>query len=219
VAPASSSAVQLPEPALESVPTTRDRILDTAESLFARRGFEGVGLREVARLAGLSKSALFHHFPSKVELYAAVLERILGDLLDAIADLPATGGAVRRLRALVESIIGAFAASPTRAPLLLRTLFEGSVLDAHETPTADARLARILGTATEVMRAGVESGELRPVPVPHALQAIIGMLVFHFASGELGDEVLGRPVYSEPEIRSFATFVVSFIENGLAARS
>ncbi len=61
----------------EAGPSSRAKILDSAEALFAARGFSGVGLREVAQKVGLGKSSLFHHFPSKLSLYVAVLERIL----------------------------------------------------------------------------------------------------------------------------------------------
>jgi AcrR family transcriptional regulator len=203
----------------DASPSSREKILDTAEALFARHGYDGTGLREVARRSGLSKSALFHHFPSKLELYAAVLERILGDLCEAVARLPQDDGALARLRAFVEAVVAALAGSPTRAPLLLRALFEGQVLDdARASAESDALLARILGVATGVIEQGVASGELRAVPAAHALQALIGMLVYHFASGELGDELLGAPVYSAAEIRRFQAFVVSFVENGLRAK-
>ena len=69
---------------------SRDKILDAAEDLFARRGFAGIGMREVADAAGLGKSSLFHHFKSKAELYAAVVGRILDHLRRA-----ADGGAGR----------------------------------------------------------------------------------------------------------------------------
>ena len=49
----------------------RDKILDAAEALFARRGFAGVGLSEIAEAVGLGKSSLFHHFQTK----AAALRR------------------------------------------------------------------------------------------------------------------------------------------------
>ena len=59
--------------------SSRDKILEVAEALFAQRGFAGVGLREVAESAGLGKSSLFHHFASKVQLYLAVLvARLVG---------------------------------------------------------------------------------------------------------------------------------------------
>jgi AcrR family transcriptional regulator len=199
--------------------TSREKILDTAEALFARRGFGGVGLREVARRSGLSKSALFHHFPSKADLYMAVLSRILGALQEAVAgEEPEGGRALAQLVSIIESLIDSLAASPTRAPLLLRTLFESELVEIDPHAETDAQLDRILGSISGVMTAGVESGQIRPVAVPHALQSLIGMVVFHFASGEFGDDVLGSPVYSAAEIRRFKEFVVSFIQSGLAAR-
>ena len=51
-----------------SVPlSSRDKIYDAAEALFARRGYAGIGLREVAAEVGLGKSSLFHHFATELE--------------------------------------------------------------------------------------------------------------------------------------------------------
>ena len=58
-------------------PSSREKILEVAEALFAQRGFAAVGMREVAGAAGLGKSSLFHHFRSKALLYLAVLGRVL----------------------------------------------------------------------------------------------------------------------------------------------
>ena len=69
----------MPHPAVLDI-APREKILDAAEGLFARRGFAGVGLSEVAEAVGLGKSSLFHHFKSKVELYAAVLGRIFEEM-------------------------------------------------------------------------------------------------------------------------------------------
>ncbi|MEZ4291674.1 MAG: TetR/AcrR family transcriptional regulator [Myxococcota bacterium] len=43
----------------------------------AAKGYAGVGLREIAAAVGLGKSSLFHHFPTKLDLYGAVLEQVL----------------------------------------------------------------------------------------------------------------------------------------------
>ncbi len=66
-------------------PSSRDKILDVAEALFARRGFAGVGMREVAAAAGLGKSSLFHHFRGKTELYFNVLERVIARFAERFA--------------------------------------------------------------------------------------------------------------------------------------
>src|SRR5882672_11869015 len=108
------------EPESEASPSTRSKILETAESLFARFGFAGVGMRAVAESVGVSKSALFHHFPTKRALWAAVLER---SMLEFDARLSAAegraGGALERMRLWIEAVIDSLVENPSRAPLLL----------------------------------------------------------------------------------------------------
>ncbi|HKJ88850.1 MAG TPA: TetR/AcrR family transcriptional regulator [Gammaproteobacteria bacterium] len=53
----------------------RRRIADVAARLFARDGFKGVSMATLAREAGVSKAAIFHHFPSKESLYYHVIQR------------------------------------------------------------------------------------------------------------------------------------------------
>src|SRR5882757_9624746 len=53
--------------------TTRKQLLDAAVKLIRKNGFGGLRTIEVADLAGVSRGALMHHFPSKHELVVAVL--------------------------------------------------------------------------------------------------------------------------------------------------
>jgi AcrR family transcriptional regulator len=53
----------------------RERILDTAYRLFARRGIRAVGIDEVVKEADVAKATLYRHFPSKDALTLAFLER------------------------------------------------------------------------------------------------------------------------------------------------
>lgn len=194
-----------------------EKILEIAETLFARRGFQGVGLREVARLSGLSKSALFHHFPSKLDLYSAVLHRILTRIDETLSTPPSTvNGPMQKLLDRIEALVDALAASPTQAPLLLRSLFEPEVAELQNAEVT-ARLQHIIAGFSDLISEGIAAGEIRSIPVPHAIQGLIGMLVFHFASGEFGDELLGKPVFSSGEIKRHKEYVVSLIANGLAA--
>lgn len=63
---------------------TRARILDAAEAQFAEHGFEAASLREIAREAGIQQPGLYNHFQSKQALYAAVLDRALTPMADAL---------------------------------------------------------------------------------------------------------------------------------------
>src|SRR5512147_2116540 len=56
---------------------TKDRILDTAETLFMEHGFEATSLRSITAAAGVNLAAVNYHFGSKEELFQAVLTRRL----------------------------------------------------------------------------------------------------------------------------------------------
>lgn len=58
---------------------SRETLLRVAEELFAKRGFDGVSLGEIAAAAGLSRGAPNYFFDSKARLYRAVLERVFED--------------------------------------------------------------------------------------------------------------------------------------------
>ena len=53
----------------------REQILDVATGLFAQQGFRGTTTKLIAEKSGVTEALIFRHFPSKEELYWAVIER------------------------------------------------------------------------------------------------------------------------------------------------
>jgi AcrR family transcriptional regulator len=197
---------------------SRDRILDAAEDLFARRGFAGIGMREVADTAGLGKSSLFHHFKSKAELYAAVVGRIL-DLFDrrTTAALAAGGDPRARFDRWIDALMDTFAEQPTSARLLLRSLFEDDELTgtSEEEQRADRTLKRLLSRVATLLREGMESGAFRVANISHTLQSLVGLTVYHFASGEFGEEMFGQSLFTPALVRQRKEEVKALLHNGL----
>lgn len=60
---------------IEPVPEVRDRILDTASTLFYQRGVRAVGVDLVVQEAAVAKTSLYRYFPTKDDLIVAFLER------------------------------------------------------------------------------------------------------------------------------------------------
>jgi len=208
------------KPPLEG-PGSREKILDVAEALFARRGFAGVGLREVADQVGLGKSSLFHHFRSKVQLYLEVLLRVLGRIDERMRPaLAAPGPPIERLDRGLDALIDALAEHPASARLLLRGLVEDEAFPADLGPegdTVERRIAELLGGIQGLLREGIEQGAFRRVSIPHTMQTLIGATVYHFASGEFGEDLLGGPLLSADEVRRRKDEVRALLHHGLAA--
>jgi AcrR family transcriptional regulator len=66
---------------------TKSRILDAAEALFTRHGFEATSLRQLTAAAGVNLAAVNYHFGSKEELFQAVLTRRLDPMNQERIDL------------------------------------------------------------------------------------------------------------------------------------
>lgn len=82
---------------------TKDMLRQEARRLFARHGYEGVSMRDIAQAVGIRQSAIYNHFPSKqdllVDLMAAHMERVLAALRAA---LDVGGGPAARLEAFAR---------------------------------------------------------------------------------------------------------------------
>ncbi|AVX02717.1 hypothetical protein MXMO3_00169 [Maritalea myrionectae] len=59
--------------------TTKEQLLEIAFDMFLAHGYDGVGISEVIKRAGVSKGALYHHFTSKDDLIAQILQRYFLD--------------------------------------------------------------------------------------------------------------------------------------------
>jgi AcrR family transcriptional regulator len=100
-------------------PKTRQKILDAAEKLFARHGFESTSLRSIIASAGVNLAAIHYHFRSKEGLIRAVIEKRFAPVNDERLRLLAefekqTDGKAAR----VEEILEAFLAPMLRIGLL-----------------------------------------------------------------------------------------------------
>jgi AcrR family transcriptional regulator len=63
---------------------TREKIVTAAKSLFAKRGYEGATIRDIARTAGMSTGAVFASFADKSDLFTDIAETEQAEMLSAM---------------------------------------------------------------------------------------------------------------------------------------
>jgi len=85
---------------------TRERILDVAEKLFARRGFHGVSVRDITQEAGVDVALVNYHFGSKDNLVNEVFRRRMDEM--SAQRLEALEAATRNAPGQLEPVLAAF---------------------------------------------------------------------------------------------------------------
>src|SRR3954464_5714632 len=135
-----------------------DSLLEVAVAVFNERGYEATSMEEVAGRLGVTKSAIYHHVPSKVELLRLALDRAL-DALFAVTEEPGatSGRAIDRLEHVVRGSVRVLAAELPFVTLLLRVRGNSEVEQA-----ALQRRRAFDGVVTELVRAAEEEGDVRP---------------------------------------------------------
>src|SRR5881397_3064755 len=83
----------------------RAQLLEAARGVFARQGFHGTSMDDVADAAGVTKPVLYQHFGSKRELYLELLEDVGGQMMAAVAKAVASA---RNPHQQVEAGFGAY---------------------------------------------------------------------------------------------------------------
>ncbi|SOD62079.1 transcriptional regulator, TetR family [Streptomyces zhaozhouensis] len=169
---------------------TRRALLREGRTLFAGRGYADVGLAELVAAAGVTKGALYHHFPGgKTDLFRAVLDEVqqeVGARVAAAADVHDDEWS--RLTAGCREFLAA-----ATAPGIDRImLVDGpAVLGWNAWRAMDeAASARHLA---ESLAALVEEGTLAPQPVPplvHLLSGAMNEAALWLASSDEGPEAL-----------------------------
>jgi AcrR family transcriptional regulator len=96
-------------------------LIDAAEETFAQRGYTQAGLAEVATLAGVSKTLLYHYFPDgRPELYREVMDRLVGQVATVFSDaLRSPTSTSERLAGLVTGLLVYFDEHPDAYRLLI----------------------------------------------------------------------------------------------------
>jgi len=82
----------------------REQLLASAQEVFVSRGYHAAAMDEISERAGVSKPVLYQHFPSKLDLYLALLEQSSKDLVDRVQQaLDSTPDNHLRVRAAIEA--------------------------------------------------------------------------------------------------------------------
>jgi AcrR family transcriptional regulator len=135
-----------------------DTLLTRAVEVFIERGYDGASMEDLAVRLGISKSAIYHHVPSKAELLRLAIDRALDGLFAVLEEPGATtGSAGERLEHVVRRSVHVLVERLPFVTLLLRV--RGNTEVERE---ALARRRELDRRVTALVEAAEAEGGVRP---------------------------------------------------------
>jgi AcrR family transcriptional regulator len=168
----------------EAKEATRARLLTAAAEEFARAGFERANVDAISLAAGYSKGTIYNYFPSKDELFLAVVEQALAQAA-ATHPAPPHASARERLMAVLGGFCGWAGQHDSLARVLVRECLMGTP---GLYPGVIGAEWPLTGQLEGIIAEGMQDGELRSdVPAGTLALAVAGLtdlaLVQHWTPG------------------------------------
>lgn len=153
---------------------TRQRLIAAARSLFAERGYAGVGTEQIVQAAGVTRGALYHQFRDKADLFAAVAETIQAEIAERITAGARADGPVEPMTALHAGVrrFLEVCADPAIERILL--LDAPAVLGWQAWRDLADRYG--LGLLQQGIQVAIDAGAITPRPVVPLSHALLGAL-------------------------------------------
>jgi len=178
-----------------SAADTRQRILAIAADLFARQGYTGTTIADIARELGTTTAALYYHFPSKADIlggllaepliaYTRIIEsldanqpepaELLGAFIDLAVDSRALAGLIDRDPAVLAMIDERLPRTSRQTTGQVIAVLAGPDADRSAVVRAHAALAVIKGATMAALE--LDGGALEPAEREEILQLALGVL-------------------------------------------
>lgn len=168
---------------------TRQRILDAAADIFSAKGYHDAAVDDIVRASATSKGAVYFHFPSKEQLFLALIDALADRLLRTVdRAIASADDPVARADAALGTVLGTFARHRALAKILLidavgcGPAVDSKLLDVH---------GRIAAFIAQHLDRAVATGAIAPLDT--RLAALVWLGALH--------EVITRWLYTgEPDL-------------------
>lgn len=155
----------------------RAAVLDAGLAVFSTVGLHGASLDQIAERAGLSKTNLLYYFPSKEDLYVAVLRRVLDVWLDPLQALDAGSEPAEALKRYIRTKVTLSRDAPQASRLFCLEIVQGAHL---LRPELEGPLRALVEAKAAVLRGWIAEGRIGAHD-PHHLVFAIWAITQHYA--------------------------------------
>jgi AcrR family transcriptional regulator len=154
-----------------------NQIKEAALKLFSEKGFYGTTITQIAEAAGLGKGTIYWYWKSKEELAFSLVEDMLSAFLELIeAAREEEGGFEERFAKLLKGVAELYVVEKEHCRLLWKFRADRHyIFDPDYTTKVTAYYLRMREAIADLIRQGVESGELREIDPQLAAFVLLGI--------------------------------------------
>jgi len=196
----------------------RDRleadIAAEAVRVFAESGYEGASVATIAENVGLSKQNLMYYFPTKQALYQRVLDDVLDNWLERMANLAAPDGEPAEvLRAYIRAKLAFSREHPWGSRVYAMEVISGAPMYGGQ---IRERVVPLVRKDIEVFERWIAEGRIAPVNATHLLFAIWAMTQSYADFAAQMKLVMGRQDLHEADFADAEETIVKLVVTALA---
>ncbi len=163
-----------------------DEILDAARDLFTAQGYAHSSVDQIAKAAGVSKGAVYLYFPSKRAILEALVKRAVVPLsAEALAQIPLAAGNLRVTLTFFLRMVAQKLSDPNVFAVPRIVIREAAIVPEIAEMYREAVLEPAMPVLIGLLKAGIASGELRPIDPELTLRTIMGPMVVHVLMSEV----------------------------------
>ncbi len=194
--------------------STKDRILDEAERVFADVGFAGARTQTIAQAAAVTPAMIHYYFATKQGLFDAVLDRIVDELLGILDGIQPSAMSFSEA---LDAFLGAYFEYVHRHPTFARLtrMAVGNQPLGHLEHVIEKHFRPLFQAGVAFVQAGVDAGEFLPINPRQAVLSFYCMTVYYFSDAPLLGVLLDSDPLSANAIKERKSALRELVFRGL----
>ncbi|MFQ6069276.1 MAG: TetR/AcrR family transcriptional regulator [Candidatus Aminicenantales bacterium] len=192
---------------------SREKILHTAQKIFAKKGFKAATTKEIAEKAKINKAMIYYYFKNKEELYLEVLKNFFGKISSSFSDVSSLElNPPEKFKIFISEYIDIISKNRDMPPFILHCFLSGKkqVLNALK-----EIVVPLYQKAFSLFQEGKENGYFNDLDFKNVSTTVVGGIVFYFVASPLFSLIWDEDPLSEEKIAKKKKELIKLLEQGL----
>jgi len=187
----------------------RGQMLDAALRVFARRGYHATSVSDIVQEAAVARGTFYLYFRSKHELFAALVDGLMAEMMGTIRRVDLSPDAPAPLVQLEHNVVALLSLPQARPEMLRILLWEAAGLDEALNRKLDSFHQRMFALMQGSLELGIEMGIVHPCDTRVIARSLVGSVK------EVMLSLLVRQDLEEIDLQHLARELLAFCTRGI----